>query len=281
MDKSRHTVTNYLSDEKAQTAINDKMLKRLGFIYEQFYEVELAKSEIEHKEQKFVGFLILQYARLSMLEQYYIFFDKYCDATENEELEMDTDSLYLAMAKQDLFEGIQPEMTEPREALQSADCDDLFFADAIRSFSPAVAALRIRSMIEENLDFSKQSTVVLKCCVYVAKLAAAMISVPTSLNSAVKVSTNGYRNRAVMVPWRIIGDFSRKNIIFSSKKDVSEHKIMLLLLLSKRRKDCFTFTLSEESKLMDFTPFLPIWKNILFCLLNFVLSKQIFQTLIH
>ena len=50
MDRSRHTVTKYLSDEKTHSAINSKLFKRLNHITDQLYEVELVKSEIEHRE---------------------------------------------------------------------------------------------------------------------------------------------------------------------------------------------------------------------------------------
>ena len=74
MDRSRHTVTKDLSDEKTHGAINTKLFKRLDHINDQLYEVELAKAEIEHKETIIVGFFILQYAKLGMLELYYKFF---------------------------------------------------------------------------------------------------------------------------------------------------------------------------------------------------------------
>ena len=73
MDRSRHTVTKYLSDEKTHSAINSKMFKRLNQIIGQLYEVELVKSEIEHGEPIIVGFFILHYAKLRMLELYYKF----------------------------------------------------------------------------------------------------------------------------------------------------------------------------------------------------------------
>ena len=50
MYRSRHTVTKYLNDEKFHSAINHKLFKRLNFITDQLYEVELVKSEIEHRE---------------------------------------------------------------------------------------------------------------------------------------------------------------------------------------------------------------------------------------
>ena len=63
------------------------------------YEVELAKAQIEHKEPIFVRFFIPQYAKMRMLKLYYNFFNKFCYVTKFEELEMDTDSLYLAPAE--------------------------------------------------------------------------------------------------------------------------------------------------------------------------------------
>ena len=74
MDRSRHTVTKYLNDEKTHSGINNKLFKQLNFITDQLYEVELVKSEIEHREPIIVGFFILQYAKLRMLDLYYNFF---------------------------------------------------------------------------------------------------------------------------------------------------------------------------------------------------------------
>ena len=70
MDRSRHTVTKYFNGEKTHSAKNSKLFKRLNFIIDQLYEVELVKSEIEHREPIIVGFFILQYAKLKMLEIY-------------------------------------------------------------------------------------------------------------------------------------------------------------------------------------------------------------------
>ena len=98
-DRSRHTVTKYLSDEKTHAAIIGKLFKKLDHVNNSLYEVELAKAQIEHKEPIIVGFFILQYAKLRMLELYYNFFTRFCDVNKFEELGMDTDSLYLALPK--------------------------------------------------------------------------------------------------------------------------------------------------------------------------------------
>ena len=56
MDRSRYTFAKYLSDEKTHGAINYKMFKRLGYKNDQPCEVEIVKSEIEHKEPNIVWF---------------------------------------------------------------------------------------------------------------------------------------------------------------------------------------------------------------------------------
>ena len=55
MDRSRHTVTKYLSDEKTHAAINSKLFERLDHLNNSLYEVELTKAEIEHKAPITVG----------------------------------------------------------------------------------------------------------------------------------------------------------------------------------------------------------------------------------
>ena len=81
----------------------------MNTVEKDLYEVELLKSTIEHREPIIVEFFILQYAKLRMLELYYNFFDKFCDVKKFDELEMDTDSLYLALAEANLYDCIQPD----------------------------------------------------------------------------------------------------------------------------------------------------------------------------
>ena len=109
MDRSRHTVTKYLNDEKTHNAINNKLFEQLNFITDQLYEIELVKSEFEHREPIIVGFFILQYAKLRMLEFYYNFYKKFCDNEKYEGIEKDTDSLYLALSEENLEDIILPE----------------------------------------------------------------------------------------------------------------------------------------------------------------------------
>ena len=47
MDRSRHTITKYLNDEKTHKAINEPLFKRLNSNEKEFYEVNLMKLTIE------------------------------------------------------------------------------------------------------------------------------------------------------------------------------------------------------------------------------------------
>ena len=56
LDRSRHTITIYLGDEKTHKAIKEKFFKRFNVVKKDFFEVELLKSTIEHREPFIVGF---------------------------------------------------------------------------------------------------------------------------------------------------------------------------------------------------------------------------------
>ena len=134
MDCSRNTLTKYLTDEKTHSAVNSKTFKRLNHITDQLYEVELVKSEIEHREPIIVGCFILQYAKLRMLELYYNFFEKFCDTDKYEELEMDTDSFYLALSEENLQDVILPDKRSELDHFCSKFCINNCTANAIDNF---------------------------------------------------------------------------------------------------------------------------------------------------
>ena len=155
MDSSRHTLTYiiYLNDEKTHNTINEPLFKRLNTVEKGFYEVELLKSTIEHREPIIIGFFILQYAELRMLDLYYNFFDKFCDASKIEELKMDTDSLYLVLADEDLYGCIQPEKRDIWEKSRENDCRDSFRADAKSNFFPRRCCSTQKNVLSGRQDF--------------------------------------------------------------------------------------------------------------------------------
>ena len=138
MDRSRHTETKYLNDEKTHKAINGIFFKKLNNVSKELYEVELVKSKIERREPIIVGFFILKYGKLRMLGLYFISFDKYCDVNIFKELEMDTDSIYLALIHDNLYECFRPSKKSRVGSSEGTRFDDSFKADAVRNFFPRI-----------------------------------------------------------------------------------------------------------------------------------------------
>ncbi len=136
MDRRKHTCTKYVNDSKVDSVINNKLFNTYNQITDGVYEIGMAKKVIEHKEPIVVGFFILQYAKLRMIEFYYNFFAKFCDPNLFEEIEMDTDSLYLALGKKSIYECIRPEMRQIWNLYREDDCFDYFRADPHSNFFP-------------------------------------------------------------------------------------------------------------------------------------------------
>ena len=136
MDRSRHTVTRYLSEEKTHAAINIKLFRQLDHVNNALCEVEIAKAQIEHKESINFSLAILQYSKPRMLKLYYNFLIKYCDVNNSEELDMDNASQYAGLAEKELVDCIGQEMKTEWEKLRCIDSDDNFAADATGIFLP-------------------------------------------------------------------------------------------------------------------------------------------------
>ena len=184
MDRSRHNMTDF-NDEKTHVASNSTLFGKLN-VNNALYEVELAKAEIEHHELIIVGFFILQYKKLRIYELYN-FFTKFCDVNKSQELEMDTDSLYLALAKKELEDCIRQEMKAELERQRSKDCTDSFTADAVANMVFQRCCDKHKKHDRDSLDSSKRNSDAQRCSVYVAKLTAAMLLPQTTSNSIVKV----------------------------------------------------------------------------------------------
>ena len=156
MDRSRHTVRKHLNDEKTQGAINTKIFNRLDHINDQLYEVELEKAEIEHREPIIVGFFILQYAKLITLDVYYNFFERFCDVNKFEELEMDTDSSYLALSEKELYDCFREESKAGWEIMTTEDCEDDFTANVTTNCFPRTCCTKHRKDDKREPGLSRE-----------------------------------------------------------------------------------------------------------------------------
>ena len=71
-----------------------------------------------------------------MLELYYNFFTKFGDVIKIQDLEMDTNSRYLALAEKELEVCIRPEMKAQFEQLRTKMWIDSFNTGAVGEFFP-------------------------------------------------------------------------------------------------------------------------------------------------
>lgn len=80
------------------------------------YKIELRKPKVTINRPFQVGIVVYQLAKLRMLEFYYNFLEYYLDRRDFELIQMDTDSMYFALAHDTLEEAIQPELRNQFEA---------------------------------------------------------------------------------------------------------------------------------------------------------------------
>ena len=177
-----------LNDEKTQAANNAKLLKKLNQVSRGIDEVELVKAEIEYNEPIIVGFVIIQPAKLEKLELYYNFFTKFCDVNKFEQLEMDTVSVYLALAEKEMEDFNRPKMKAEWECLWPKDCTNSFTADAVaKFFLQNYNDKPKKNVTGQSLDSSKSNSDAQRCHVFVVKITHSMMLSQTNTNSVVKL----------------------------------------------------------------------------------------------
>ena len=69
LNRSHQLHTKILNDEKNDATMKKQTVQEIiSYLSNQFFELELVKSEIEHKQLTIVSFFISQYAKISVLE---------------------------------------------------------------------------------------------------------------------------------------------------------------------------------------------------------------------
>ena len=76
------------------------------------YEIKERKKKVNITRPYQCGIAVYQLAKLRMLEFYYDFLDRYIDRRDFELIQMDTDSLYIALSEKSIDNIVKPEMRE-------------------------------------------------------------------------------------------------------------------------------------------------------------------------
>ena len=98
MDRTKHSNTRYMNNKiKISKVINSPTFKTLEKLEDNLFEVETYKNSVTMDNPIQIGFFILQYAKLRMLEFYYDCLRTYLTDNSFEIIETDTDSIYMAI----------------------------------------------------------------------------------------------------------------------------------------------------------------------------------------
>ena len=124
-----HRDVNYCTEKAASLMVNDRRFRQLDVVVDDAYEIEMNKKTVTYTLTVHVGFFVLQYAKMRMLQFYYDFINKYLERPLFQYCEMDTDSAYLAFAAESVNALVTPELREHyfrhrSEWLPTECCDD-------------------------------------------------------------------------------------------------------------------------------------------------------------
>lgn len=115
MKREKFQDMNYVRGEgNAMLEINQPQFKKLPILLdkEELYEIEKSKKVIKLNLPIQIGYFILQYAKLHMLQFYYDFMDRFVDRADFEYCEMDIDSAYMAISGPSFESVIKSDMLQ-------------------------------------------------------------------------------------------------------------------------------------------------------------------------
>ena len=98
LNKMNFTHIYFMGENETLLKHNDPRYRLSSEIAEGIYEVQMAHKKVTHDIPKQLGFFVLQYAKLRMLEFYYDCLDYYMNRDNYELCQMDTDSIYFAIS---------------------------------------------------------------------------------------------------------------------------------------------------------------------------------------
>ena len=108
MNKAKHTQTSFAKEKNLQNHTKNPLMKNYDELNENVYEVEKAKRKVVHDMPLQIGLAVYSYAKLRMLEFWKMLNDNLVNDFY-QFMEMDTDSLYIALARDTLDECVKPE----------------------------------------------------------------------------------------------------------------------------------------------------------------------------
>ena len=124
MDKLRHRNVKYIKGEIVdKQSVNNPRFVSLSELGDDHFEVEMSKRTISMDVPIILGYIIIQYAKLRILQFYYDCVDQYIGRENFQMCEMDTGSPYFALADETLESLVPPELREEFRRHIYGSCD--------------------------------------------------------------------------------------------------------------------------------------------------------------
>ena len=113
MNKERHrSITHVDSLHKMKWKVNEPQFRHLTPLGDDQFEIESAKRRITLDIPNYLGFFILNYAKMHMLSYYYDCLDRYVPRDCFELTQIDTDSAYFAISGERFIDVVRPHLRE-------------------------------------------------------------------------------------------------------------------------------------------------------------------------
>ena len=123
LDKEKHRDVKYVEGERAmQLKVNDPRFRHCTPLDDGLYEIEMSKARIKMDMPNYLGFFILNNAKLHLLKYYYDCLDFYVDRSNFELTECDTDSLYYGISQPNFIDVVKPHLREEFNAKIFKSC---------------------------------------------------------------------------------------------------------------------------------------------------------------
>ena len=108
-NQEKHHDLLFCNEKNATKHVNDRRFHALSQLSENAYEVEKFKSTICLDLPVQIGCFVYGYAKLHMLRFYHEVLDHFVDRSDFELVQINTDSLYMALSKDSLEAVVRPD----------------------------------------------------------------------------------------------------------------------------------------------------------------------------
>lgn len=151
MNKAKFEDTLYVDNKNVYKKLNSPRFKAYDFVNQKLSEVKMFKKKIKHNEPIIVGFTALNNAKQRMLEFKYDFLGALMRPLTCRAIEMDTDSMYIAISETTFEECLTADASIKLNKWKIENCnDDDYMPDADIKFLP-------RTCCDKHRQFDKRT----------------------------------------------------------------------------------------------------------------------------